>query len=80
MENGWILPPEVMTADEVAEYLRTSRAAVNRMRRAGKLPGFLVGRQYHFRREVVEAYTRGDLCPDNAATAAEPPRGYTGSS
>ena len=47
---------EVMTAEEIAEYLRIHPYTVRRLARAGKLPGFKVGGQWRFNRNQI-----GDL-------------------
>ena len=55
--GGWILPEQLLTADEVAGILRaTSARAVHRLRVAGKLPGVRVGRCWHYHRQDVESY------------------------
>lgn len=54
---GWILPEQLLTADEVARILRaTSARAVHRMRTAGKLPGVRVGRSWHYHQQDVTNY------------------------
>lgn len=57
--NGWAPLEALLTAEEVAEVLRCSPRAVGRLRRAGKLTGVQVGREYMFSREAVEAFIRG---------------------
>lgn len=54
---GLIDYPEMMTIDEVAEYLRTSRSTVRRMIvDDGSLPGRLVGNRWIVHRADVAAY------------------------
>lgn len=45
---GVMTQKDVLTADEVAEYLRIHPYTVRRLARAGKLPGFRVGGQWQF--------------------------------
>ena len=46
---------EVLTAEEVAEYLRIHPYTVRRLVRAGKLPGFKVGGQWRFKKEEIDS-------------------------
>ncbi len=48
--------PDVMTLNEVAEYLRIPRSTVYKLVREGRIPGQKVGRQWRFRRAVVEQW------------------------
>ena len=43
---------QVLTAEEVAEYLRIHPYTVRRLVRTGKLPGFKVGGQWSFKKEA----------------------------
>lgn len=44
---------EILTAEEVAEYLRIHPYTVKRLAREGKFPGFKVGGQWRFRRDEI---------------------------
>ena len=46
--------PDVMTLNEVAEYLRIPRSTVYKLVQEGRIPGQKVGRQWRFHRAVVE--------------------------
>ena len=47
-------PPPLLTADELAEFLRLTRSAVYTMVARGELPGVVkIGRRLRFRREAV---------------------------
>jgi excisionase family DNA binding protein len=53
--------PELLTAQEVAAYLRTSRAAVYHLIERGQLPGVVrVGRRVLVRRDVLQTALDGD--------------------
>lgn len=41
-------PQSVLTAEEIAEFLRVHPYTVKRLAREGKLPGFKVGGQWRF--------------------------------
>ncbi len=45
---------DVLTADEVAEYLRIHPYTVRRLARAGKLPGSRIGGQWRFDKKELE--------------------------
>jgi hypothetical protein len=52
LEPDYGLPP-IMTAEEVAEFLRTCAETVHRMERAGELDSIRGLRVKRFRRDVV---------------------------
>lgn len=45
--------PEILTAEEVAEFLRVPLLTVQRQAKAGRLPGRRVGKQWRFSRTVL---------------------------
>lgn len=47
---------EVLTLNEVAEYLRIPRSTAYKLAQEGKLPGQKVGRQWRFHRGVVDRW------------------------
>lgn len=48
--------PELLTAKEVAAYLKLHEVTVVSFARKGKLPGFKVGREWRFRAEDIQAW------------------------
>ena len=44
---------QVMTVEEVGEYLRIHPYTVRRLARTGKLPGFKIGGQWRFDRSSI---------------------------
>jgi len=48
--------PDVMTLNEVAEYLRIPRSTAYKLVQEGRIPGQKVGRQWRFRRAIVEQW------------------------
>lgn len=44
---------EILTAQEVAKYLRIHLYTVKRLARAGKLPGFKIGGQWRFHQNEI---------------------------
>lgn len=53
---------EVMTAEEVAEYLKCSKNHVQKMARDGKIPARKVGYLWRFSRTVLEQWMRDVSC------------------
>ena len=51
--------PEVLTAHEVAQYLRVNYMTVLKMTRDGRLPALAIGREYRYLRSEVERLMRG---------------------
>lgn len=61
--------PEIMTPDQVAEYLQIHVETARRYMRIGKIPkAFQLGREWRLRRVDLEAYVAA--LADGAATAA----------
>jgi excisionase family DNA binding protein len=46
---------EVMTAKDVAEYLKLKERTVNNLAMKGKLPAVKIGRQWRFRKSQIDA-------------------------
>ena len=53
-------PNEIMTANEVAIYLRVSRVTVWRWCKRGLIPAFQVGRSWRIRRNDLLRLSEGD--------------------
>ncbi|HDQ72600.1 MAG TPA: DNA-binding protein [Chloroflexi bacterium] len=52
---------QIMTAQEVAQYLRLDVATVYRLARAGKIPAAKMGRAWRFKRGMIDrAFKSGD--------------------
>ena len=47
-------PKDIVTAEEVAEYLRIHPYTVRRLARTEKLPGFKVGGQWRFNKNELD--------------------------
>jgi len=52
--------PDVLTLNEVAEYLRIPRSTAYKLAQEGKIPGQKVGRHWRFRRAVVDRWLGND--------------------
>jgi excisionase family DNA binding protein len=52
------MPDEVLTAEELAVYLKVDVQTVYRKFRAGEIPGVRIGRAVRFKREVVDSWLR----------------------
>jgi len=52
------MPGDVMTVQELAEYLRLDPQTVYRKFRRGELPGVRIGKAIRFKREVIDGWLR----------------------
>jgi excisionase family DNA binding protein len=52
------MPADVMTVDELAEYLKLDPQTVYRKFRRGELPGVKIGKAIRFKRDVIDAWLR----------------------
>ena len=50
------MPHDVLTVDELAEYLKVHRSTIYRLVKARKLPGFRIGKDYRFIREQIDGW------------------------
>jgi len=61
--------PDVLTANEVAQYLRLSAATVCRLAQAGAIPAVRIGRVWRFQRKLLDEWLsewmRGNLRRDD---------------
>src|SRR3989304_9808030 len=68
---------EVMTLEEVAEYLQVSEKSVLRMAQSGKIPAAKVASQWRFVRSVIDDWLMAQMeIPSvrSAPTRKEPPK------
>lgn len=49
---------DIMTVQEVAEYLRLNEMTVYRLAQEGKIPGLKIGRSWRFKKEVIDEWFR----------------------
>ena len=54
---------EIMTTEEVAEYLRLAEATVYKLAQAGEIPAVKVGRAWRFKRELIDEWFRTEAGP-----------------
>jgi len=54
---------DIMTIDEVADYLRINKKTAYRLAGENKLPGFKVGGTWRFRRSEIESWIDEDARP-----------------
>ncbi len=52
------MPTEVMTVQELAEYLKLDPQTIYRRFRRGELPGVKIGKAIRFKRDVVDNWLR----------------------
>ena len=51
-------PPEILTIDELSEYLRVSKSSLYKLAQSGKVPGQKVGRHWRFHRAAIDGWLR----------------------
>ena len=47
---------EIMTAQEVAQYLRLAEATIYKLAQAGDIPAVKVGRTWRFKKELIDEW------------------------
>jgi excisionase family DNA binding protein len=60
---------EIMTMDELAEYLKISKSTLYKLATEDKLPGEKIGKRWRFHKDAVDEWVKRGL---------EPMRGGTG--
>jgi len=51
---------EIMTAPEVAQYLRLDKATIYRLAQAGEIPAVKVGRTWRFKKELIDKWLQDE--------------------
>ena len=51
-------PRDVMTIDELAEYLQVSKSSLYKLAQDGRVPGQKVGKHWRFHKEAVDEWLR----------------------
>jgi len=49
---------EIMTVQELAQYLRLAEATIYRLAQAGEIPAVKVGRTWRFKKELIDEWFR----------------------
>ena len=63
--------PDVLTAREVAEYLRVNYMTVLNLTHAGELPALRIGREFRYLRAEIDAAMRRRAVPTAAPNDSE---------
>jgi excisionase family DNA binding protein len=76
--DGDGMPGPVMTANEVAQYLRVHQSTLYKLIRRGEIQFFKVGSDYRFNREAIEKWIAdrrvdGRLPDPDASRLLKPP-------
>ncbi len=50
---------ETFTVEELARYLKLHEYTIRRLARDGKIPSFKAGGQWRFRKDEIDAWTKG---------------------
>jgi len=52
---------DIMTMDELAEYLKISKSTLYKLAQADKLPGQKIGKRWRFHKDAVDAWVKHGL-------------------
>ena len=52
---------EIMTMDELAEYLKISKSTLYKLAVDGKLPGQKIGKRWRFHKDAIDAWVTHGL-------------------
>jgi excisionase family DNA binding protein len=63
--------PEIMTIEEVAEYLRVPVSSLYKLAQQGKIPASKVGRHWRFRREFIDRWINNQARGINLERASQ---------
>jgi excisionase family DNA binding protein len=63
--------PRILTAKEVADYLRCHISTVYRLAKSGKLPGFRLGADWRFREDALQNWLDVELNSGSNGDLAE---------
>ncbi len=58
--------PELMTVEEVANYLRVAEKTIYRLVRRGEIPASRIGQQWRFTKAAIDAWVRRNSVGDKA--------------
>jgi excisionase family DNA binding protein len=52
------IDPQVLTTQEVAQYLRLTEATIYKLAKSGEIPAARVGRTWRFRKDLIDEWFR----------------------
>lgn len=61
---------EIMTMDELAEYLKISKSTLYKLAQDNKLPGQKIGKRWRFHKDAVDAWVKHGLGPRDSGDDA----------
>lgn len=65
------LPEEILTIEEVAEYLKSGKRTVYRLAASGKIPAFKLGGTWRFRRAELNDWIAAQISEAGKADGAK---------
>ena len=54
-------PDDIMTMDELAEYLKISKSTLYKLAQDNKLPGQKIGKRWRYPKDAVDAWVKHGL-------------------
>jgi len=67
-------PHEIMTIDELAEYVKISKSTLYKLAQEGKLPGQKFGKRWRFHKDAIDGWLKSQpehLSGDRSAGEVE---------
>lgn len=52
-------PPDVLTIDELADYLQVAKSTLYRLAQEGRIPAQKVGKHWRFHKDAIDEWLRG---------------------
>lgn len=62
---------EIMTTQEVAQYLRLAEATIYKLAQSGEIPAAKVGRAWRFKKGLIDEWLRNESIQEAAAGGQE---------
>ena len=59
---------DIMTMDELAEYLKISKSTLYKLAQDNKLPGQKIGKRWRFHKDAVDAWVKHGLDSDRTGS------------
>ena len=62
---------EIMTMDELAEYLKISKSTLYKLAVENKLPGTKIGKRWRFHKEAIDRWVQSGPAKSGSETSGE---------
>ena len=69
---------QIMTLKEVAKYLGTHEISIYRLLNKGKIPGFKLGGQWKFKKDIIDDWIKSEIHKQGLITKGKEPKNEEG--